>query len=255
MLCILSPAKTLDLAPYTRALPTSSPALKDQADALAALGKSLSASDLQSLMKISAPLAARTQAQFHAFRPQPEPEGTRPAGLIFAGEVYRGLDAKSLSDDDLAYAQARVAILSGLYGVLQPLDAMQPYRLEMGTRLQNPRGRNLYQFWGDRVTERLNALTAGHADRTVVNLASKEYSKVVKASGLAGGMLTLLFKERGAAGKLKTVAVYAKKARGMMARYAITERLEAPAGLKGFAGMGYGYSDAASSDSEWVFVR
>lgn len=254
MLCILSPAKTLNLDPIDRTLPASSPPLLDEAATLATVGQGLSVSELQKLMKISEPLAARAAGQFQSFSRPFTADNTKPALLTFAGEVYRGLDAQSLSDDDLRYAHGRVAVLSGLYGVLRALDGMQPYRLEMGTRLQTPRGKGLYAFWGDRVTAQLNALTEGHADRTVVNLASKEYSRVVKAPGLAGGLLDVQFKERSAKG-LKTVAVYAKRARGEMARYAIAQRAETPEALRAFDGMGYRFDEAASADGAWVFSR
>ena len=254
MLCILSPAKTLDLSPHRHPLPTPQPMLLQQASTLAALGKDLSIPRLRSLMKVSQPLAERTAEQFQAFSLPFTEDNTTPAVLTFAGEVYRGLDARSLSADELQEANARVAILSGLYGVLRALDAMQPYRLEMGTRLENPRGKNLYQFWGDRVTQQLNAMTEGHADRTIVNLASKEYSRVVKPAGLADGMLDVAFKER-KGGQLKTVAVYAKRARGEMARFIVQQRLDAPSGMQGFTGMGYRFDADASEPSAWVFTR
>lgn len=254
MLCILSPAKTLDLDPIDRTLPSSVPPLLDESAALVKLGQGLSVSALQKLMKISEPLAARAAGQFQSFSRPFTAANTKHALLTFAGEVYRGLDAASLSDDDLRYAHGHVAVLSGLYGVLRALDGMQPYRLEMGTRLQTPRGKGLYRFWGDRVTEQLDALTEGHDDRTVVNLASKEYSRVVVPEKLAGGMLTVHFKERSAKG-LRTVAVYAKRARGELARYAITQRAASPEALRGFTGMGYRFDADASADGEWVFSR
>lgn len=254
MLCILSPAKTLDLSPHGRTLTAPQPSLLQEASTLAALGKGMSISRLQSLMKVSQPLAERTAAQFQSFTLPFTEDNTTPAVLTFAGEVYRGLDARSLSADDLQEADNRVAILSGLYGVLRALDAMQPYRLEMGTRLENPRGKNLYQFWGDLVTQQLNAMTEGHGDRTVVNLASKEYSRVVRPKGLAGGMLDVAFKER-SGGRLKTVAVYAKRARGEMARFIVKQRLDEPDGLKAFTGMGYRFDADASDASAWTFTR
>ncbi|MFT4979916.1 MAG: cytoplasmic iron level regulating protein YaaA (DUF328/UPF0246 family) [Myxococcota bacterium] len=254
MLCILSPAKTLDLTPHPSPQPSSQPLLLGESAPLAVLGAGLSVAALRKLMKLSEALAEKTASQFSAFELPFTDDNTLPAALTFAGTVYQGLDARTLSDDDLRYAHSHLAILSGLYGVLRPLDGMQPYRLEMGTRLETPRGKGLYAYWGERVTAQLDAMTVGHRDRTVVDLASQEYSRVVQPEGLAGGMLRVKFKER-KDGVLKTVAVYAKRARGELARYAVVERLEEPGGLRGFTGMGYRYDAAASAAGEWVFTR
>ncbi|MEL6349907.1 MAG: peroxide stress protein YaaA, partial [Myxococcota bacterium] len=209
---------------------------------------------LTTLMKVSDAIATLNVSRYASFSVPFTDENSKPAALAFAGAVFRGLDAPSLTDDELAYAQDHLAILSGLYGVLRPLDRMQPYRLEMGTRLKSARGRNLYDFWGDRITAALDVLTEGHASRVVVNLASNEYAKSVVASGLSGGMVTPQFKEE-KNGALSVVAVYAKRARGEMARYLIQHRIDRPEGIKDFTGMGYRYRPSGSTEGTWLFVR
>jgi cytoplasmic iron level regulating protein YaaA (DUF328/UPF0246 family) len=176
------------------------------------------------------------------------------AALAFAGDVYRGLDARSLDEDALAWAQEHVRILSGLYGVLRPLDAIQPYRLEMGVSLNTARGTTLYDFWGDRIAKALNADGKGLAEPTLINLASQEYFGAVDARALKLRLITVLFKEE-QAGVARTLAFYAKKARGMMARYAIDHRVEHADGLKAFDTAGYAFRPELSTHAEWVFSR
>ena len=252
MLVLLSPAKSLDWAPTP--LQMTQPRLGEDTAALRAVAKSLSPHDLSALMGISDKLAQLNHDRYQAMTGQPDLEQGRPAALAFNGDVYLGLDARSLTDDDLAWAQDHVAILSGLYGVLRPLDAIEPYRLEMGTRLQNPRGANLYQFWGDRVTRVLNAQLRDADRPTVLNLASNEYFKVVKAKALEADVITPVFHEEWD-GKRKPVSFYAKRARGMMARFVVEERLTDPVAVQRFSAGGYRYRPEWSDERKWVFSR
>ena len=173
---------------------------------------------------------------------------------MFNGDTYTGLEASSLSEADLDWAQDHLAILSGLYGVLRPLDLIQPYRLEMGTKLKTGRGTTLYQFWGERITQQLSAQLAAHDDPTVINLASNEYFKSVQAKALPGQVITPAFKEM-RDGKAKMISFMAKRARGMMARHIIEHRLERPEDIKGFTAGGYQFDEASSTDTTWTFIR
>jgi cytoplasmic iron level regulating protein YaaA (DUF328/UPF0246 family) len=204
-------------------------------------------------MGISDKLAELNVERFKAFRPRKDELGA-PAALTFAGDVYVGLDARSLRPEDLAWAQDHVRILSGLYGVLRPLDRIQAYRLEMGVRLGTERGHTLYDFWGDRIAKALNKAAQGMADRTLVNLASQEYFGAVDRKALKLPLVTCQFKEE-ADGLQKIVSFYAKTARGLMARYAVERRLERVEELKGFDRAGYRFRPELSDDHEWVFVR
>lgn len=252
MLLVLSPAKTLDFSPPAPDVPATSPELKADTAKLAARARRLSAADLRRLMDISDNLAQLNVGRFRAFDPKAE-DGVQ-AALAFAGDVYDGLAARELDMGGLAWAQDHLRILSGLYGVLRPLDRIQPYRLEMGTRLDTDRGHTLYDFWGDKPAKALNAAAKGHADPTLVNLASQEYFGAVDARALKLPLLTCLFKEE-KEGLARILSFYAKTARGMMARFAIDNRLERTEELKAFDRGGYRYSEALSSPAEWVFVR
>ena len=181
-------------------------------------------------------------------------DNSKPCLLAFRGDVYRGLDASSLSKRDLKWAQGRLRIISGLYGILRPLDLMQPYRLEMGTRLPNPRGSNLYDFWGDRLVEALNAEHAERPVKAVLNLASTEYIKAVPEKRLDAPLVTALFQEI-RDGKPKTISFSAKRARGLMARFIVRNRIGAPEGLKGFAEEGYSFRPELSQEDRLLFVR
>jgi len=254
MLIVLSPAKKLVPGPDVTARSQSDSPLIDQAQTLVENLRGYSQEDLQGLMGISEKLAGLNHERFGSFVTPFNDTNASPAAHTFAGDVYVGLDAGSLSDKDLTWSQDRVAILSGLYGVLRPLDRMQPYRLEMGTKLPNVRGKNLYEFWGERITDVLNERLERHADRTLVNLASQEYFKAVRPKRLAGEVITPVFQEV-RDGKAKTISFLAKKARGLMTRFAIQERLKDPAGLKGFDVAGYQFHEDLSSDTKWVFRR
>lgn len=252
MLILLSPAKSLDFSDPQPAAPRTPARLRADLAELAAVTRGLSRADLRGLMDISEALAELNHARFQTFDPGHGAAG-KQAILAFNGDVYQGLDAGSLSLDDLAFAQDRLRILSGLYGLLRPLDAIQPYRLEMGTRLATPRGRTLYEFWGARIAEALNSDLGGR-DGVVINLASQEYFGAVETAALRARVVTPVFREE-RDGQARTLSFHAKRARGMMARYAITQRLTQADALKGFTAGGYRYSDAASSADVWVFSR
>lgn len=252
MLFVISPAKRLDFTPPALELPASRPQLHADMTALVRTARQLSAADLKRLMGISDDLAKLNRERFKAF--DPGADTGLQAALAFAGDVYVGLGARSLSPADLAFAQDHLRILSGLYGLLRPFDRIQPYRLEMGTALRTRRGENLYDFWGGRIAKALNAAAEGHADRTLVNLASQEYFHAVDRKALKLPLVSCQFKEE-KNGELKIVSFFAKAARGLMARYAILNRIDRVEGLKDFALAGYGFRPRLSGDGEWVFTR
>lgn len=252
MLILLSPAKRLDFSPVPGAPSATEPRLLDETRRLATTTRRLSAAEIGRLMSLSDDLARLNRQRFQALDPD-SGEGM-PAALAFAGDVYQGLDARSLSAEDLAWAQDRVRILSGLYGVLRPLDRIQPYRLEMGTRLRTRRGATLYDFWGNRIARLLTEDAEGHADPTVVNLASQEYFGAVDARALKRPLVNVRFEEE-KDGFRRVVSFHAKKARGMMARWAVLNRAERAEDLKGFDSAGYRFDPAASGERDWVFAR
>lgn len=254
MLTVISPAKTLD---YESPLPTAAHShpgyLEDSAELIAELRK-LSPPQVSELMSISDKLGALNFGRYLDWQPNFSPDNARPAVLAFKGDVYTGLEAESLSEDDLNWSQQHLRILSGLYGLLRPLDLMQPYRLEMGTKLANPRGKDLYQFWGSKITEGLNRELAGMKTPVLINLASNEYFKSVQPGKLNADIITPVFKDwKG--GKYKIISFYAKKARGLMSRYIIENRIDDPERLKDFDYAGYAFQPAMSSAREWVFTR
>lgn len=252
MLLVLSPAKSLDLTPAASDLPATKPRMLKDTTELAAIARKLSTADLSELMGISDRLAELNHQRFRSFKPRSS--GGVQAALAFAGDVYRGLDARSLAADALSWAQEHVRILSGLYGLLRPMDVIQPYRLEMGVSLRTQRGGTLYDFWGDRIAKALNADGRGHEDRTLVNLASQEYFGAVDVRALKLKLLTVTFREE-QDGQSRVLGVFAKKARGLMARFAIDNRIDRPEGLRDFDIAGYGFRPAESSPTEWVFSR
>jgi len=254
MLAVVSPAKKLDSATLGRSLPHTQPSLLGEAEILVRQAKRLKPAALQALMGISENLAALNHDRFQQFNTPFTIENAKPAALIFNGDTYMGLDAPTLSSEDLTWAQDHIAILSGLYGILRPLDLIQPYRLEMGTRMKTRRGTNLYDFWGDRITKQIKERLAEHEDQTVVNLASIEYFKSVKPNALAGAVITPSFKEM-RDGKPKMISFLAKKARGMMARHIIDGRIDRPEGLKDFVTEGYRFDAASSTETTWSFIR
>jgi len=254
MLITLSPAKKLNPTPKSPTNPLTLPRALDDSRLLNQRLRELSVAELQALMHISAKLAEENHRRFDAWHTPFTEQNASPALLTFQGDVYVELDAKSLSADDLDFAQQHLRILSGLYGVLRPLDLMQPYRLEMGTRLQNDRGRNLYEFWGDRITDQLNQDLADQGDEVLINLASNEYFKSVRPKQFNGRIITPTFKEN-RDGKWKIIGTIAKKLRGLMAGHIIRERLTDPEALKQFVQRGYAYNAELSSADEWVFSR
>src|SRR5579875_1774625 len=253
MLFVLSPAKTLDFTPAPSELPATAPEMRKDTAELAAVTRKLTASDLKRLMGISDKLAELNVGRFRGFKTRPADAGVQ-AALAFAGDVYEGLQARTLDADALAWAQDHLRILSGLYGLLRPLDRMQPYRLEMGVRLRTERGASLYDFWGDRIAKALNRAARGHADRTLVNLASQEYFGAVRRKALKLPLVTCHFKEE-KDGELSIVSFNAKKARGLMARFVIDHRLDRAEDLKAFDRAGYRFRPELSTDGDWVFSR
>ncbi len=253
MLIALSPAKTLDFTPAPGGLNVTAPAFRKESAELAALARTLTAADLKRLMGISDKLAELNVERFRAFRTR-KPAGV-PAALAFAGDVYAGLKARELDGEALDWAQDRLRILSGLYGLLQPLDLIQPYRLEMGIRLANPRGADLYAYWRETVTKAIAKAARGHADPTLVNLASQEYFAAVDAAALKTPVVACHFREAAEDGTTRMIALYAKRARGTMARYAIDHRIERAGDLKGFDRDGYRFAPALSDGTAWTFTR
>lgn len=253
MLIVLSPAKRLNYAEPPVAVPPTRPRFDKDIAELAEVTRKLSRADLRRLMHISEPLADLNHERFQALEPGGD-AGALPAAFAFAGDVYEGLKARELDAAGLTWAQNHLRILSGLYGLLRPLDAIQPYRLEMGTRLRTKRGATLYDFWGDRIADQLNKDAEGHADPALVNLASQEYFGAVDARALKLPVVTPQFREL-REGQSRIISFYAKKARGLMARWAIDNRIERTEDLKGFDLDGYGFDKAASSDGEWIFIR
>lgn len=254
MLLLVSPAKDLNTEPLARELALTQPELLAQSQQLATICKTLTPADLSSLMHISDKLAGLNAARFAQWQLPFTTDNAKAALFAFNGDVYQGLDAASLTDADIEFAQQHLRILSGLYGVLRPLDLMQPYRLEMGTKLANEHGKDLYAFWQDSITLQLNAQLAQLDSQTVVNLASQEYFKAVKPKLLQGTIITPVFKDF-KNGQYKIISFFAKKARGLMARYIIQQRLTQASQIKAFDLAGYVYSEEQSSANEWVFLR
>ncbi|WP_411351676.1 peroxide stress protein YaaA [Leisingera aquaemixtae] len=252
MLVVTSPAKKLDWAEREQEM--TWPALHDDAVALAEVARGQSVADLMKLMHISEDLAKLNYARFQEFAADPKTDATRPAALAFAGDTYQGLEAASLEPEEMAWAQEHFRILSGLYGVLRPLDAMQPYRLEMGSRLKNPRGKNLYDFWGSRISEALNEQADAVGAQVLVNCASQEYFGAVDLAALKLRVITPVFMED-KNGTPKVVSFYAKGARGAMARYIIQHRLTDSESLKDFDAGGYAYQPQMSEPDKPVFLR
>jgi cytoplasmic iron level regulating protein YaaA (DUF328/UPF0246 family) len=255
MILVLSPAKTQDFATPPHIEACSQPALLQESAKLVKRLRALTIDQLAGLMGISDNLAALNAGRFAQWRPPFTPANAKQAVLAFTGDAYQGLDPAGLDAGDLAFAQDHLRILSGLYGCLRPLDLIQPYRLEMGTRLANPRGAELYAFWGDRLAGVLNqALAADPGAPVLVNLASAAYFKAVDTGACAGRILTPVFEDF-QNGAYRVVGFHAKRARGMMCRFAIQRRLADPEGLKAFRAGGYAFAAKASSADRWVFRR
>lgn len=254
MLFLLSPAKTLDYESPLPELPHTLPAFVDDASRLIEVLRRQSPQQLATLMDISDPLAALNAARYQAWTPKFTARNARQAVLAFDGDVYDGLQARQMGAADLDWAQQHLRILSGLYGVLRPLDWMQPYRLEMGTALKVGTAANLYQYWGSRIAEHLNQALAADKTPVVVNLASQEYFRSVDRKVLKARVVECVFEEwKG--GTYKVISFSAKKARGLMARWAITRRVETPRKLEQFNLEGYAFQPAASQPERLVFRR
>lgn len=254
MLIVLSPAKTLDYDTPAGTDIASQPDFIKRSAELIAILRQYSPDQIASMMRISDQLAVLNVSRYAAWSTKFTSKNSKQAVLAFNGDVYEGLDAPSLNVKQLDYVQSHVRILSGLYGMLRPLDLMQPYRLEMGTRLANPAGKDLYAFWGDSVTEALNRLLAEQKSTALINLASEEYFKVVKPRLLNVPVIAPVF-EDWKGGKYKVISFYAKRARGLMARYAAQKGITRPEKLKAFDVDGYAFDEKSSDDRSWVFRR
>jgi cytoplasmic iron level regulating protein YaaA (DUF328/UPF0246 family) len=261
MLYLLSPAKSLDyetpVAPELNAAATLPPFI-DRSSELIAVLRRQSAKKVGALMDISADLANLNVARYAQWSPQFTEQNSKPAALAFDGDVYGGLKAPTLNAEQLAWAQQHIAILSGLYGVLRPLDRLQPYRLEMGTALRTKRGKDLYAYWGDAIAEHLNERLAANASPVVVNLASQEYFKAADRPALKARVIDCVFEEwrsDESGGQYKIISFFAKRARGLMARHAIEQRIATPDGLKRFDAEGYAFDATVSSRDRFVFRR
>jgi cytoplasmic iron level regulating protein YaaA (DUF328/UPF0246 family) len=254
MLALLSPAKKLDFGPWDASLPVTTPGLMTDTKALHKVAKKLDTRALAALMDLSEPLAELNRERFTDWTPTHDANNAKPAALAFAGDVYTGLDGPTLDRETLLAAEHRLAILSGFYGVLRPLDLMQPYRLEMGSALATSRGSNLYAFWGDKIARVLRKTALTHANPVIVNLASSEYFKAVDRKTLALPVVETRFAEV-KDGKPQVMMVFAKRARGLMARWILEHRLTDPRDLRTFDLHGYSLDAASSTDSSLVFTR
>jgi cytoplasmic iron level regulating protein YaaA (DUF328/UPF0246 family) len=254
MLIVLSPAKTLDFDTPAPLRKHTQPQLLEQSRVLNAVLRDYDVAGLGKLMGISADLAQLNVERSRQWAPPFSLDNAKQSLFAFRGDVYGGLDADSLTSADLAFTQQHLRILSGLYGLLRPLDLMQAYRLEMGTKLANPGGKNLYAFWGDTLTHALNQALRAQGDGVLVNLASEEYFAAVKPRLLEAEVLTPVFKDY-KNGSYKIISFFAKKARGQMASWIIRERLDNPAALQTFDAGGYRYSKPLSTETELVFTR
>lgn len=254
MVITLSPSKGQEFeSAAATAINTQPDQLSDSGVLIDELRK-VDSTALRELMDISENIANLNVERYHAFSTPFTLQNAKQALFAFKGDVYSGIEVDAYSEDDLEYAQQHLRILSGLYGALRPLDLIQPYRLEMKTRLANPGGSNLYQFWGERITDSLNKLLEQQQEPVLINLASNEYFKAVKPKLLQGRLLTIKFKET-KEGKTRVIAIFAKRARGMMTDFILRNRIESPEGIKAFRQGGYRFSKADSDDKQWTFTR
>lgn len=254
MLIIISPAKTLDYASPLATERFTQPELLDQSAMLIKRCQTLTPAQISNLMGISDKLAGLNAARFGEWQPTFTPNNARQALLAFKGDVYAGLQAHDFNEEDFSFAQQHMRILSGLYGILRPLDLMMPYRLEMGIKLENQKGKDLYSFWGDQITDKLNEALQQQGDNVLINLASDEYFKSVKTAKLHGTLIKPVFLDE-KNGKYKVISFYAKKARGLMSRFIIKHRLTKSEQLMNFNLAGYTFDEASSVGNEWVFRR
>ena len=254
MLITLSPSKGQDFdTPTPSGIYTVPEQLKDS-QLLINEAKKLDIKDVRELMAVSENISILNVERFNTWALPFSPENAKPALFAFKGDVYSGIQKEKYTDDDLEYAQNHLRILSGLYGALRPMDLIQPYRLEMKTKLKNPRGENLYQFWNVRITDNLNKVLDDQDEKVLVNLASNEYFKSVKPKKLKARLLNISFKET-KEGKTRVIAIFAKRARGMMTDFILRNRIEHAEDIKDFGAGGYSFSKQESSEHNWVFER
>ena len=254
MLALISPAKKLDFESDATLSAHSQPEFIKNASTLAASARKLSRAQLAQSMKISDNLADLNYKRFQSFKPPFDLGNAKQAALVFNGDTYVGLQAPTFDEKDFAFAQDHLRILSGLYGLLRPLDLIQPYRLEMGARFSPPNKKDLYDFWAGQLTDAINNELKSHKDQSVINLASNEYFKAVDKKKLNGHLITPAFKEI-KDGETRMIGMFAKQARGMMARYMIQNRVQTAEGLKKFDFGGYKFQKAQSDDNNWLFTR
>lgn len=252
MLTVLSPAKSLDYSPV--AIAPTEPVWQEDAIRLSKTARNLTLGQLRALMSISDDLARLNRDRFRAFAAEPTADAIKPAVLAFNGDTYQGLEAKTLTEADLFWAQDRLRILSGLYGLLRPLDGIQPYRLEMGSRLKTRRGSSLYDYWGDQVAKALNQQAQAMGTDTLVNCASEEYFRAADRKALKLRVVTPVFLEQ-KGGKTKIISFFAKRARGAMARFIVENRLTEPDDIRAFSSGGYAFAPELSEGDRWAFVR
>ena len=254
MLIVISPAKTLDFETEATTQMASLPLYTPQAEVLIKKLRTLSKKKLMSLMDISKDLAALNAERYVQWEPGHTAKHQKQALLAFKGDVYLGMEANNFSEEDFSFAQSHLRILSGLYGVLRPMDLIQPYRLEMGSKLQSGRKKNLYDFWGAEITAHLNAALEENGDRILVNLSSQEYFASVKTDLLQGDIITPSFLDKKGS-QYKIVSFWAKKARGIMAAWIISNRISAPEAIKSFDLAGYAFNESLSEGNQWAFTR
>ena len=254
MLSLLSPAKKLNFDKLKRNCEASQPKFHQQASELAVIAAKLSSSELSDLMKISSKLAELNRDRFNQFSATPLPEVSKQAVFAFAGDTYTGLDAQKINQENDTFFQNNIRILSGLYGVLRPFDLIQPYRLEMGSKLKNSVGLNLYEFWGSKITKALQNEIDHHESKTIINLASEEYFKVVNIEAMTLEVITPKFLEI-RDGEYKLISFYAKKARGSLAGFIVNNKITKPNDIKEFKQGGYIYNNEKSDKETYVFSR
>lgn len=251
MLIVISPAKKLDETSSAQTKQYTVPELLDASEQLVKECKKLSAKDLSKLMGVSDKIAQLNETRFASFSTPFTPDNAKQAILTFKGDVYQGIDVDNYSEEEFSFLQNHLRILSGLYGLLRPLDLIQPYRLEMGTKLANPKGKDLYSFWGNTITDKLNDALD---DNVVINLASNEYWHSIKPKEVNAHIVTPVFKEKKPGG-YKVIGLSAKRARGMMTNYVVKNRIEKYEDLKHFSEAGYQFQPEMSSETEWVYTR
>lgn len=255
MLIVISPAKKLDFDSLPQTDEFSMPECLQDSHKLIQTLRPYSTTELEKLMHLSKNLAQLNYDRYQQWTLPFTPQNAKQAVLTFKGDVYAGMNVESFSDDELSFTQHHLRILSGLYGLLRPLDLIQPYRLEMGTRLQNERGKNLYEFWGSQITQLINQQLQHSGSNILLNLASQEYFKSVKTKELEGQIITPVFKEKRDDGSYKIIGIYAKKARGMMSAFILKNKYEEVSHIKQFKEAGYCYNSELSNESDWVFTR